>query len=213
MDFDLERFGWSLAFSLRGGNTQRRGRSFVPESMPWSLRITSFDDPMTEPQPAEAANEEERKRRRANVESASKAPANKNELKAQKDEARSGLRSQGEVDIVPADKPAFVRVYNKAPNLERRFDAVDMDEKTDKDDPIPPVTGPVIKPTEAEKTKMPADEPPATPAPQPKPGQRSDTGPGKSAPDATEKEAKDVEKVTPSKAKDAEATDSDEESA
>lgn len=163
---------------------------------------------MTESQPAEAATEEQRKPRTAAVEVASKAPANANAVKAPKAEERSGLRSQGAVDVAPAQKPPYVRAYNKAPNLDRPFDAVDMDEKADKDDPIPLVTGPVIKPTEPERTKMPADTPPAPPTPLQKPDNLTDTEPRMNAPDPTEKEAQDVEKVAPSKTKDAEATDS-----
>lgn len=169
---------------------------------------------MTEPQPTNAANEQERKRRTAEVATASEPPPNTNASKAKKEEARSGLRSQGAVDIAPSDKPPFVRAYNKAPNLDRPFDAVDMDEKAEDEKPTPLVTGPVIKPTEAERTRMPADEPPAPPTPIRKPPELKDAEQGKSAPETMEKKkAKDVETPSPAKADDAESTDSDEESA
>lgn len=169
---------------------------------------------MTEPQTTEAATEEERKRRTIEAEPASKAPANANALKAPKEEGRSGLRSQGSVDVVAADKPAFVRAYNKAPNLDRPFDAVDMDEKAEAKGSTPLVTGPVVKPTEGERTKMPADDPPAPPTPLRKPAELKDATQDKAlAEPIKKKEATDVEETAAAETEDAESTDSDEESA
>lgn len=174
---------------------------------------------MIEQEPVNEANEEEQKRRAAGAESVHEAPEDANASRAPKEEARSGLRSQGVVDTVAAKKPAFARAYNKAPKLERPFEAVDMDEKADtvdavekvdKEDSLPLVTGPVIKPTEDERTRMPADEPPAAPTPPGEPEQLKEAEPIKAAPDAKKMEAENLETPIPPKTKGAEGTESDE---